>query len=182
MAANRHLARLIVVQALYEYFLKHSLDADIDQQGIVDRAKFKYSRVLEDKNYTDYLFNEVILNYKELDELWLPFANEWPLSQIPLAEICILRIATLELNKPLKDVPFKVAIDEAIELSKQFGGDNASKFINGVLGKVYIKLNPDSADALKKLSGQKDLKDSQSKSSKASVDKKIVGTKKERKV
>ena len=68
-----------------------------------------------------------------------PHATQRPLKEIPALDLCILRIATYELHYD-KDIPPKVAINEAVELAKHFGGENSSKFINGVLGTIYKQL------------------------------------------
>jgi N utilization substance protein B len=71
-----------------------------------------------------------------LDENIIPAAPEWPLGQIARVDRNILRIAILELLI-LKENPPKVIINEAVEIAKTFGGNNSSKFINGVLGTIY---------------------------------------------
>lgn len=73
---------------------------------------------------------------KEVDQLIAEAAPEWPLDQISIIDKSILRIAGYELLKST-DIPPKVAINEAVELAKTFGGENSSKFINGVLGTLY---------------------------------------------
>lgn len=72
----------------------------------------------------------------EFDALIAKAAPEWPLDQISVIDKSILRLAAYELLKDL-DIPPKVAINEAVEIAKTFGGENSSKFINGVLGTLY---------------------------------------------
>jgi N utilization substance protein B len=83
-------------------------------------------------------------NLSEIDRIITETAPEWPLNQINIIDRNILRLGILELQF-LKDVPPKVAINEAVELGKIFGGEACGKFVNGVLGTLYRKLYPDEA-------------------------------------
>ena len=81
---------------------------------------------------------------KEIDDIIVKAAPEWPLEQITIVDRNVLRLGLFELiyeNK--EEVPPKVAINEAIELAKSFGGESSGKFINGVLGTVYNELTKD---------------------------------------
>ncbi len=141
MAANRHLGRIVAMQALYEYFVRSSLeDPSLVLSDITARALSVHKENIKDTDFVKAVITGATEKKDELDGIWLPFATNWPLEQIPLVEVSILRLAVHELKYPYKDVPPKVAIDEAVELAKQFGGDNAGKFINGVLGSVYKSL------------------------------------------
>jgi transcription antitermination protein NusB len=141
MAANRHLGRIVAMQALYEYFVRSSLkDPNLSLGDITARALSVHNENIKDTKFVESVIKGVVELQQEIDKLWLPFATNWPLEQIPMVEVCILRLAVHELKFPYEDVPYKVAIDEAVELAKQFGGDNAAKFINGVLGSVYKSL------------------------------------------
>ena len=82
-----------------------------------------------------FLIQGVTKNHESLDEIIRETAPEWPISQIAKVDLAILRIAIFELLIS-QDAPPKVAIDEAVELAKEFGSENSSKFINGVLGTV----------------------------------------------
>ncbi len=138
MAANRHLGRIVSMQALYEYFVRSSLkDPSLKLSEIIARALSVHKENIQDTEFVEALISGAAEKQEEIDALWLPFASSWPLEQIPMVEVSILRMAVHELKYPYKDVPPKVAIDEAVELAKQFGGENAAKFINGVLGSVY---------------------------------------------
>jgi N utilization substance protein B len=75
-------------------------------------------------------------NQAAIDGIIAPAAPEWPVEQIAKIDKIILRIGVYELMIK-RDVPPKVAINEAVELAKTFGGENSSKFINGVLGTIY---------------------------------------------
>ncbi len=141
MAANRHLGRIVAMQALYEYFVRSSLkDPNLAIEDISARALSVHKDNIQDTDFVRAVIKGVVDKQEELDKLWLPFATNWPLDQIPMVEVSIIRLAVYELKFPYQDVPYKVAIDEAVELAKQFGGDNAAKFINGVLGSVYKSL------------------------------------------
>lgn len=147
MAANRHLGRIVAMQALYEYFVRSSLeDPGLVLGDIISRALSVHKDNIKDTEFVETVISGTINEQKMLDEIWLKFATNWPLEQIPLVEVSIIRLAVYELTNPYKDVPAKVAIDEAVELAKQFGGDNAGKFINGVLGSVYKELFESKAD------------------------------------
>jgi N utilization substance protein B len=147
MAANRHLGRIVAMQALYEYFVRSSLeDPGLVLGDIISRALSVHKDNIKDTEFVETVISGTINEQKKLDEIWLKFATNWPLEQIPLVEVSIIRLAVYELTNPYKDVPAKVAIDEAVELAKQFGGDNAGKFINGVLGSVYKELFESKAD------------------------------------
>lgn len=140
--ASRHLGRSIVLQSLYEY----------DFYGDRNPEKFKkiFERNLENlgegldedgKNFTKKLAEGIIKNWNKLNEIISKVAPRWPLSQINIIDRNALRIGLYELiyqNK--KEVPPKVAINEAVELAKNFSSETAGKFVNGVLGTVYREI------------------------------------------
>ena len=94
------------------------------------------------------MVNGVAAQEKQLDETLQPIAPEWPIDQIARMDRVVLRIGLYELTNN-DDVPPKVVINEAVELAKAFGGENSSKFINGVLGTVMRQRNPELAEAPK---------------------------------
>lgn len=132
---NRHLSRMIAMQTLYEWEFRQGADLDEVKKRNIDEYKEDV-----DGGFVVDLIDGVIANIEEIDSIITKSAPEWPIEQISLIDRSILRIAIYELLH-LKEVPPKVAINEAIELSKQFGGENSSKFINGVLGDVYSSCN-----------------------------------------
>ncbi len=139
MASNRHLCRIIALQSLYEYDFRTSLDmADLktDINEILERNLSVYADSLEEDDFVVDLVKGTLKNQDKLDAMIVPAAPEWPIDQIAKIDKVILRLATYELMIK-RDVPPKVAINEAVELAKSFGGDNSSKFINGVLGTIY---------------------------------------------
>lgn len=137
MSANRHLGRIIALQSLYELeFRKDCEDDKVDLDDILKRNIDRYKHALDDKDFTIRLVKGVEKNCPKLDDRLQPIAPEWPLSQIAKIDLCILRIGAYELENH-NDIPPKVVINEAVELAKSFGGDNSSKFINGVLGTLF---------------------------------------------
>ena len=165
MASNRHLGRIIVLQSLYEYdFRKESNDIAVDIEEIVTRNIDRYSETIEDKAFVRTLAAGVLATQDELDSTIGPIAPEWPIEQIARVDRSILRMALWEL-KHSKDVPPKVVINEAVELAKAFGGDNSSKFINGVLGTAYRQMD-ESAEDKPKASKKTTTKQSVAKSDK----------------
>lgn len=140
MASNRHLGRIVALQTLYEQeFRLECGDKKFQLDEVLERNIGRYSETIEDKDFIVGLTKGVAAATKDLDAELQPLAPEWPISQIARMDRVILRIGLYEL-KHAKDVPPKVAINEAVELAKAFGGDNSSKFINGVLGSAFRKM------------------------------------------
>lgn len=136
MSANRHLGRIIALQTLYEQDFRHDCDdKTFNLAEVLQRNIDRYRDMLEDRAFVERLVNGVDKLTAKLDELLQPIAPEWPISQIARMDRVILRMGAYELLHE-KDTPPKVVINEAVELAKGFGGDNSSKFINGVLGTV----------------------------------------------
>lgn len=134
MASNRHLGRILVLQSLYEFdFRKDCGDTTSVLSEIVDRNIVRYSKSIDDKAFIVALANDVSKNHDDLDSVLQPIAPDWPIDQIARMDRLVLHISAYELLSN-SDVPPKVVINEAVELSKAFGGENSSKFINGVLG------------------------------------------------
>ncbi len=137
MASNRHLGRIVALQTLYEYDFRFECnDETLDIKQILERNIARYSETIEDKDFIRTLVENVMGNQKTLDDTIRPIAPEWPIEQIARIDRNILRMALSELVYS-KSTPPKVVINEAVELAKSFGGDNSSKFINGVLGTAY---------------------------------------------
>lgn len=114
-------------------------DKSVDLSEILERNIGKYASSLDDKGFIRELAVGVDKKASKLDEAIQPLAPEWPLEQISRIDHIILRMGAYELKED-KGVPPKVVINEAVELAKAFGGDNSSKFINGVLGTFYKHL------------------------------------------
>lgn len=134
MASNRHLGRIIALQTLYEQdFRRDATDANWDDPEILQRNIGRYKEMVDDLDFIAQLVAGVTEHGASLDTKIQPVAPEWPLDQIARMDRLILRMGLYELENEA-DVPAKVVINEAVELAKAFGGDNSSKFINGVLG------------------------------------------------
>ena len=137
--ANRHLSRSIVLQTLFEWDFNSGKEIDVKETALRNLREFAPG--LEDDNFVFSLAEEIIKKHKIIDEIIEKAAPEWPLDKISLVDRNILRIGLTELLfGDRKQVPPKVAINEAIELAKTYGGENSSKFINGVLGAVYKEI------------------------------------------
>jgi transcription antitermination protein NusB len=137
MASNRHLGRIVALQTLYEAeFRVQCHDDQFELSEVLSRNMDRYSETIEDKAFIEALVNGVDSSQTDLDEFLQPLAPDWPIERIARIDRVILRIGLYEL-KYAKDAPPKVVINEAVELAKAFGGENSSKFINGVLGSAY---------------------------------------------
>lgn len=135
MASNRHLGRIIALQTLYEHeFRKDCDDKTLRLDDILDRNIKRYSKTVDDVDFIRGVVSGVNEHVLYIDSVLQPIAPDWPLSQIARMDRVVLRIGAFELLYNQKAVPAKVAINEAVELAKSFGGENSSKFINGVLG------------------------------------------------
>ncbi len=148
MASNRHLGRIVALQTLYEQdFRLECGDKSFDLDEVLSRNIDRYSEQIDDKEFIVDLVKHVKRNQKKIDDIIRPIAPEWPIEQIARVDRIVLRIGTCELLFQ-DQAPPKVAINEAVELAKAFGGDNSSKFVNGVLGTVLR--NSEGTDKTKK--------------------------------
>jgi N utilization substance protein B len=136
MSANRHLGRIVALQTLYEQEFRLSCDdKNFDLAEALERNIHRYRDTIDDRAFIEKLVHGVTNELDKLDAILQPVAPEWPIDQIARMDRIILRIGLYELlHEP--SVPPKVVINEAVELAKAFGGENSSKFINGVLGTV----------------------------------------------
>ena len=145
MASNRHLGRIVILQSLFEHDFRNEVDPNYDLHEVITRNIAQYEKSLDDTEFVEEVIKSVIKKQKELDDILGPLAPEWPVDQIARIDKLILRIALYELRFG-KNAPPKVIINEAVELAKEFGGDNSSKFVNGVLGSAYREMD-EGADA-----------------------------------
>jgi N utilization substance protein B len=146
MASNRHLGRIVALQTLYEQdFRAEASDQTFDLKEVLNRNITRYRETIDDTKFIDNLVQGVVSRQSELDGILQPLAPEWPIDQIARMDRVVLRIGAYELLHE-KDVPPKVVINEAVELAKAFGGDNSSKFINGVLGSLLRQKEGESTD------------------------------------
>lgn len=137
--ANRHLSRSIVLQTLFEWDLNGIEKKAVGE--ILDRNVEEFAKNKSDQPFMARLLDGVLGKQNELDLVIEKAAPEWPIDRISPVDRNILRLGLYELLfSDRGEVPAKVAINEAIELAKQFGGENSSRFVNGVLGAVYKEI------------------------------------------
>lgn len=145
MASNRHLSRIVAFQTMYEWEflvgrchedLTENADVHVGMVPILDRNYNEFAASIESREFIDNLVWGVVDNKEKIDSVLAPAAPDWPIDQIALVDLIILRMGIYELLFT-NEVPPKVAINEAVELAKAFGGENSSKFVNGVLGTIF---------------------------------------------
>jgi transcription antitermination protein NusB len=137
--ANRHLSRSIVLQSLFEW----DFGSKSSQEALVifERNAKEFAAGMGDFSFMETLIKGILEKQKDIDLIIEKAAPDWPIDKISVIDRNILRVGLFELLfADRSQVPPKVAINEAIELSKTFGGETSSKFVNGVLGAVYKEL------------------------------------------
>lgn len=143
--ANRHLLRSIALQSLYEWDFRGGDKKALKK--IVERNIKEIAPGVEDSKFVYELTEGVIEHLEEINAIIEKGAPEWPLEQINIVDRNVLRIGIYELMFGDRiSVPPKVAINEAIELAKTFGGESSGKFINGVLGTIYRQMGEPGKD------------------------------------
>ena len=160
--ANRHLSRSIAMQSLFVWDFYDGLpDGKADKKkidAILKRNLREFGPGMEDGKFSENLAKGVVKRKKEIDDIIQKAAPEWPMPQIAPVDRNVLRIGLYELLfGDHKEAPPKVAINEAIELAKTFGGDSSGRFVNGVLGTVYRELGEPGKDDKGKERFQLDL-------------------------
>ncbi len=147
--ANRHLARSVVLQTLFEWDTTHADDTAANE--ILMRNVEEFGGDETDRPFMETLMQGVLAKRPDLDLVIEKAAPDWPLAKIAPVDRNILRIGLYELLfADRSQVPAKVAINEAIELAKVFGGDSSGRFVNGVLGAVYKELGEPGKDEVGK--------------------------------
>ncbi|MDE2212940.1 MAG: transcription antitermination factor NusB [Patescibacteria group bacterium] len=147
--ANRHLSRSVVLQALFEWDFK-SLTKE-QAQACLSRITSEFASGAADTAFMEELLGGVLSRRGDLDLVIEKAAPEWPLERISPVDRNILRLGLYELLfSDRNKVPAKVAINEAIELGKAYGGENSGRFVNGVLGAVYKELGEPGKDEVGK--------------------------------
>lgn len=153
--ANRHLARSIVLQTLFEWDFR-----GCDNSKLIDifRANIEeFGPGLADFSFLEKLLEGVVNNLESIDSIIAKAAPEWPIERISIIDRNVLRIGLSELLfENRSEVPAKVAINEAIELAKTFGGESSGKFINGVMGTVYKEMGEPGKDEESKVKKKSD--------------------------
>jgi N utilization substance protein B len=143
--ANRHLARSVVLQTLFEW--DTSSAPDTDAPAMLARNVEEFGGEDTDKTFMEQLLQGVLAKRADLDLVIEKAAPDWPLDKIAPVDRNILRIGLFELLfADRTQVPAKVAINEAIELAKIFGGESSGRFVNGVLGAVYKEMGEPGKD------------------------------------
>lgn len=135
--ANRHLSRTIAMQTLFAWDFNDKSADDLD--GLIDENFEQFAPDFDDHGFAKNLVKGVLANLDAIDKYIIKYATEWPLEQITNVDRNILRLGIFELVFEV-NIPAKVAINEAIEIAKAFGGDASGKFVNGVLGAIYKEL------------------------------------------
>src|SRR3989339_1797814 len=162
--ANRHLSRSIVLQTLFEWdFVSASKKGNWTKDKIkevLNKNLREFAPGLEDDAFVFSLTEEVLNRCGAVDEIIEKAAPDWPLDKISIVDRNILRIGLTELLfGDRNEVPPKVAINESIELAKTFGGENSSKFVNGVLGAVYKEIGEPGKEQTSKKKKQAEVVD-----------------------
>ena len=138
--ATRHLLRTVVLQSLYEWDFYRG---KTDLTAILERNLGEFAPGVDEPEFAWRIVKGVVENLPRIDAIITKAAPEWPLDKIAIVDRNILRVGLYELLYADKDeVPPKVAINEAIEMAKNFGGPNAGRFVNGVLGTIYREIKP----------------------------------------
>jgi N utilization substance protein B len=145
--ANRHLSRSVVLQSLFEWDCRGRVDASITE--IIKRNTKEFASGMSDISFIENLTKGILAKREDLNHIIEKAAPDWPLDKISPIDRNVLRIGLYELLfSDRKDVPAKVAINEAIELAKTFGGETSGRFVNGVMGAVYKELGEPDKDAV----------------------------------
>lgn len=158
--ANRHLFRSIVLQTLFEWDMRDFSALNFNELVTYITQSFLSTPIEDNKDIVN-LVTQIAKKRILIDEIIEKAAPDWPLSKITVVDRNILRLGIYELLfVDRKSVPAKVAINEAVELAKQFGGPKSSRFVNGVIGAVYRELGePGKDDILKKKFNEVPLED-----------------------
>lgn len=136
--ATRHLIRSIILQSLYEWDFYNKKE---DITKVIERNLNEFGAGIDEPEFAWKILKGIIENIAAIDKKIEMSAPDWPLKQISIIDRNILRIGLYELlYADRNEVPAKVAINESIELAKNYSGQNSPKFINGVLGAVYKEI------------------------------------------
>ncbi len=150
--ANRHLARSIVLQSLFEWDFAHRDGGDdFSMDDSVSRNAIEFAPGIEEFGFMKELAATILKKRVAIDKIIEKAAPDWPIDKIAIVDRNVLRIGLYELLfADRNEVPPKVAINEAIELAKTFGGDSSGRFVNGVLGAVYRELGEPGKEQISK--------------------------------
>jgi transcription antitermination protein NusB len=134
-AKKRHQARLYAMQALYSWHVASLNISEIEDTFLTGQNKSKF-----DVSYFVKLLHDIPSKITEIHALIIPYLKDREISDLGPIELSILRIAAYELKYHNDEIPYKVAINEAIELAKMFGADDSHLFVNGVLDPLAKEL------------------------------------------
>ena len=139
---NRHLGRTVAMQTLYQWDFN---GCAADPLALLQTNLDEIAPGMDDRDFPTEIIKGVIKYKPEIDKLITTFAPEWPLEKITIIDRNVLRVGIYELKFD-EGIPAKVAINEAIEIAKTFGGESSGKFINGVLGAIYKQMGEKAVD------------------------------------
>ena len=147
--AHRHLARSIIMQTLFDLDFNGFEESRVD--GVLDHCLGEFGDGIDDPTFIRETAHNIVRKQKVLDEIIEKAAPEWPIAKISTVDRNILRLGLYELLfGDREQVPPKVAINEAIELAKSFGGEKSGPFVNGVLGAIYKEIGEPGKDQVSK--------------------------------
>ena len=141
--SNRHLSRTIAMQTLYEWDFNHRSQK---LQEVLEHSIHEQGVGLQDTSFIEALVKGVTKNLKDIDEIITKHAPDWPIDKMTVVDRNVLRLGIYELQFTENKIPPKVVINEAIEMAKTFGGDSSGKFVNGVLGAIYGKMEQEAPE------------------------------------
>jgi N utilization substance protein B len=150
--STRHIARTLALQTLFELDMKGELSVPIDTvTPVLERNRDESGEGIKDISFAKDIITNALSRRITIDDIIVRAAPDWPLDKIGMVDRNILRIGLTELLFGDRvQVPPKVAIDEAIELAKTFGGETSGRFVNGVLGAIYKEMGePEKAQVTK---------------------------------
>ena len=139
--SNRHLARTLAMQSLYQW----DFNGKKSDQVLFDTLKYNFAEFapnFDDAGFSKEILGGITKHLGEIDKTITTFAPEWRVEQITIVDRNIVRIGIFELKFD-ENIPAKVAINEAIEMAKTFGGESSGRFVNGVLGAIYKQMVKD---------------------------------------
>ncbi len=150
--STRHIARTLALQTLFELDMQDDFSADQGKvNSILERNKEEFGEGVKDVSFAKGIISSALSRRITIDDIITRAAPDWPLDKIGTVDRNVLRIGLSELLfGDRTQVPPKVAIDEAIELAKAFGGETSGRFVNGVLGAIYKEMGePEKAQVTK---------------------------------
>lgn len=155
--ATRHLIRTVILQTLYEWDF-YNQEKDVTK--ILERNLEEFAPGIDEPDFAWRILQGVAEHLGEIDDILKKAAPDWPVEKIAIIDRNILRIGLYELLfADHEEVPPRVAINEAIELAKNYGGPNTSRFVNGVLGTIYREMNDAERGSVEKTEPKKQKPD-----------------------